>query len=148
MSIISFLLFSNCSKNSTPHSTTMSQVPAVHHGINDFPLPITFKAAQEPYYEGSTKTWRQMFAGTLSIPATIVFYKREMEQAGWNITDLSCHEGLLVCTKQHTRMVISIRQDARKNTTLLMLFSKSNTSDVSAPHQIDAINKKQLFEKL
>ncbi len=96
----------------------------------DIPLPATFSAtaaSSQPFANQIRDALT--YHGTLPIKHTIEFYQREMEQAGWQVEDLSgTHEGFLYASKPGKFCGISIRHDAKapKPTVLTLFVSQSS----------------------
>ena len=96
----------------------------------DIPLPATFSAttaSSQPFANQIRDALT--YNGTLSVKHTIEFYQREMEQAGWQVEDLSgSNEGFLYASKPGKFCGISIRHDthASKPTVLTLFVSQSN----------------------
>ena len=116
-----------CSKRKQAE-TSLRLSSAKHFDIPS-PLGFTYHAQRtvaRPDYD------YLVYTGNLSREKTGIFYQRELEKNGWEISDLS-HPGesLLWCTKSHKNAAISIRSQSGK--TAVHVFIKQPLCEPNTP---------------
>ncbi len=118
-------LFSACGKQK-PESVKkniQAQLGQAQHF--DVPIPLAFKLADTSTRKLPTTLHDFMrYTGALSVDQTVAFYKREMEQSGWDIADLSAQsEGFLYCTKPTKQCGIEVRSSGKPQKELATIIS-------------------------
>lgn len=95
----------------------------------DVPVPLGFAlndSSCRAVNDGFSDFMR--YSGSTSSSTVIDFYKREMERAGWEITDLStARDGFLYCSKPTKQCGIQIQQRSKNATTLSLFITQKGS---------------------
>ncbi|MFA5307073.1 MAG: hypothetical protein WC365_06510 [Candidatus Babeliales bacterium] len=95
----------------------------------DVPVPLGFTLSDSSCHavtDGFSDFMR--YSGSTASTAVIDFYKREMERAGWDITDLStARDGFLYCSKPTKQCGIQIQQRSNNATTLSLFITQKGS---------------------
>ncbi len=95
----------------------------------DVPVPLGFTLSDSScraVTDGFSDFMR--YSGRTSSSTVIDFYKREMERAGWEITDLStARDGFLYCSKPTKQCGIQIQQRSNNATTLSLFITQKGS---------------------
>lgn len=91
----------------------------------DAPIPLGFRCIEKrTTSDGNNSLLIARYQGTQSLKSIVTFYRREMEAAGWDLSNFSSdQEGLFACRKGKKECAISIRI---KGKTTITFFYKNN----------------------
>lgn len=149
------LIFTSCAKSPSEKECIVSescllQPLYLQEAKNiDIPIPVGFKLAPELSSVEQSNIFCLSYRGSLDVEKTLHFYKKSMEQNGWDLRDLSVgKEGLLVCNKADKYCIVSIRSSAvfrrvkLSYKTTIYIFVQKQSLMVSS--QQDLINSKSI----
>lgn len=159
-SILFFVV--SCGKHKPKNSTVISLNVLNKSDINmdsailtqakysDIPVPIGFQIADQSendIFLFENKSDYLLYHGELGIADLMIFYQKNLEIAGWRISDLSNeHEGLFICDKPQRQLVISLRSLDDKNSSLCLFIKNNTKQSVSLSDSVDSINSKNIVD--
>lgn len=128
----SSLFLCSCAGKRSAHQSVNPSKISFSAQICDVSVPLGFTCTEKRISkEQDGPLLIACYKGGMALAKVVAFYRRELEAAGWDLSNFSCaREGLFFCHKGSQECIISIRS---KGATKIIITHKGKTGACEVP---------------